>query len=88
MSYIFAAAVVIAMIVGIVKMAGTHAKMSEQEFEAEARRAHGRGHMTGFLQKIFDPGHPVERVQEQVLRVRAEEDVSGDRPKAGRGSRG
>lgn len=64
-------------------MVHRRSNMSEEEFEAEARRASGRGHMTGLLHKIFDPSHRGEQVQVQSDRLDANEEYSGDGPKAG-----
>lgn len=82
--YALVAALIIALIYGTVKIVSRYSNMSEEEYEAEARRASGRGHLTGLLHKIFDPSHRVECVQEQATRARAEENHSGDKPKAGR----
>ncbi len=69
-------------IYGIVKGASgdRYANMTEEEFEAEARRSSPIGAAVTGLQKIIDPGHRAEYVQEQKERIEADGAESGDRP--------
>jgi hypothetical protein len=85
MPYAIGAVVLIAIIYGIAKFAGgnRYAKMTEEEFEAEAQRSSRLGGVVGELQKILDPSHHVEYTQEQQQRLEADGSESGDRPESG-----
>jgi len=82
MAYVLTGIVVVALLYAIVKAASgdRYAKMTEEEFEAEARRSSKVGAAVIGFQKIVDPGHRVEYVQEQNEAVEAESAESGDRP--------
>ena len=54
--------------------------MSEEEYEAAAQRSSGLGAAVGVVQKVIDPSHHVEYIEEQRQRVEAESTESGDRP--------
>ena len=79
------AAVVVAAICGIVNLASgdRYAKMSEQEFEAEAQRARALSGAMGAIQKIVDPGHKVEFILQKDKKAEGDSSESGDRPEAG-----
>ncbi|HTW24081.1 MAG TPA: hypothetical protein VMD78_10805, partial [Candidatus Baltobacteraceae bacterium] len=59
------------------------ANMTEEEFEAEAKRSSAMGIAVAGLQKIVDPSHKIELMQEQEQRIEAESSESGDGPKTG-----
>jgi hypothetical protein len=85
MAYLIAAIVLILVVWGIVKATSgdRYANMTEEEFEAEAKRSSLIGAGVIGLQKIFDPSHHVEHVEEAQLRVEADGAESGDRPDSG-----
>lgn len=85
MAYAIALAVVVLAIWGIVKsLSGDrYSKMTEEEFEAEAKRASLIGAGVIGLQKIIDPSHRVEYVMEEKQRAEADGAESGDRPDTG-----
>jgi hypothetical protein len=85
MSYALAAALIAAVIYGIVKAASgsRYANMTEKEFEAEAQRKSSMGNAMAELQKIVDPSHRVEYVQEEEERMEADGSESGDKPETG-----
>ena len=60
-----------------------YSEMSDQEFEAEARHASQLAPALIGLQKIVDPNHHVEFVEEQQQRVEADAAQSGDPPGTG-----
>jgi hypothetical protein len=66
---------------GIAMFAGgrRYSEMTEEEFEAEAKRSSAMGAAVIGLQKTIDPSHPVEHIQEQQ-RIEADGAQSGDRP--------
>jgi septal ring-binding cell division protein DamX len=72
-------------IYGIVKAIteNSYAEMTEEEFEAEAKRSSNLGPAIMTVQKIFDPSHHVEYIQEENEREEADAAESGDRPVAG-----
>jgi hypothetical protein len=84
MEYVFAAALVAMVIYGIVRAASgdRYSKMTEEEFEAEAQRTSHIGNAVSEFQKVFDPSHHVEYVQEERDR-KSESAESGDPPKTG-----
>jgi hypothetical protein len=86
MVYFVALGVLVLVIWGIAKAASgdRYSKMSEEEFEAEAKRASPIGAAVAEFQKTIDPSHRVEYQQEQELRVEADGAEAGDGPKAGR----
>jgi hypothetical protein len=57
--------------------------MTEKEFEAEAQRGSRIGSAIATVQKIIDPSHHVEHVQEQKQRLEADASESGDKPDPG-----
>jgi len=85
MIYVFWTAVVAATVYGIAKAISgeRYSKMSEEEFEAEAKRSSMIGAGVAGLQKVIDPSHRVEYVEEQQQRIEADDAESGDRPKTG-----
>ena len=62
-----------------------YARMTEEEFEAEAKRVSMMGAGMVELQKHIDPLHKVEYMQQQDKKVEGEADESGDRPPEGPG---
>ena len=85
MAYALGALILIALVYAIAKAASgnRYSEMTEQEFEAEAQRSSRLGGAVAGLQKILDPSHHVEYVQEQQERVEADGSELGDRPNAG-----
>jgi hypothetical protein len=85
MEYLIVLVVVVLVIFAIVKLAGPdrYENMSSEEFEAEAKRGSRMGGAMAVLQKIVDPGHRVEYVQEQKELAEADGAKSGDRPETG-----
>jgi hypothetical protein len=83
MAYALAFIVVVLAIYGIVKAIGgdRYANMTEEEFEEEAKRSSSVGGAVSALQKVFDPSHHVEYVEEQQQRVEADGAESGGPPK-------
>jgi hypothetical protein len=57
--------------------------MSEEEFEADAKRVSQIAPAIMSFQKVIDPSHRVEYVQEENEKIEAESAESGDRPGAG-----
>ena len=85
MAYFLVVIVIGMLIYAMVKIASSkgYSEMTSQEFEAEAKRGSRMGSATAALQKIIDPGHHVEYVQEQKEAVRADGAESGDHPQTG-----
>jgi hypothetical protein len=85
MIYIIGLVIVAAIIYGTVKFAAgdRYHKMTEEEFEAEAKRTSLMGAAVAGLQKTIDPSHRVQYVQEQQERMEADGADSGDKPEAG-----
>lgn len=85
MAYVIALVIVVLIVYGIAKAAGgrRYSKMTEEEFEAEAKRGSAMGAAIGALQKIIAPAHSVEYVQDQQQRVEADGAESGDQPEPG-----
>ena len=85
MVYAIGIAVLALIAIAIVKAAsGRHYEdMTEEEFEAEAKRHSTIGAAVGSVQKIIDPGHSAEHIVEQQQRLEADRTNSGDRPKPG-----
>lgn len=85
MEYALAAALIALVIYGIVKASSgdRYANMSEKEFEAEARRTSRMGGAMAELQKIVDPSHRVEYVQEEEERMEADGSEAGDKSETG-----
>jgi len=80
--YFIALGILLLILIGIVKVAsGRHYDdMTEEEFEAEAKRASSMGAAVGRLQEIIDPAHSAEHITEQQQRIEADRTNSGDRP--------
>lgn len=85
MLHAFATVLIALVIYGIVRMASgdRYSNMTEQEFEAEARRGSTMGGAMAEVQKIVDPNHHVEYVQEEGERMDADGSESGERPETG-----
>jgi hypothetical protein len=69
----------IALIVGITTGKDRYAEMSEEEFEAEAKRVSPLGAAVMGLHKFFQPKR-VEYMMQRDKRVEGEQVVSGDPP--------
>ncbi|MGH9689427.1 MAG: hypothetical protein ACRD5K_20370 [Candidatus Acidiferrales bacterium] len=84
-AYVLTGVVVVAVLYAIAKAAtgNRYANMTEEEFENEAKRSSKVGAAMIGLQKIVDPGHRVEYVQEQQQRIEAESAEAGDLPDPG-----
>ena len=85
MAYLITGVVLIGIVFAIVKVVSSdrYAKMTEEEFEAEAKRSSAMGIAVAGLQKIVDPSHKIELMQEQEQRIEAEKSESGDGPATG-----
>jgi hypothetical protein len=85
MEYAIGIIIVIVIVWAIAKAASgdRYSKMTEAEFEAEARRSSSMGSALAEFQKVVDPSHGVQYVQEQQQRIEAEDSESGDRPETG-----
>lgn len=60
-----------------------YSEMTNGEFEAEAKHASKFAPVLTSIQKMVDPNHHVEYVQEEKERIRADSAQSGKPPKAG-----
>jgi hypothetical protein len=80
MAYILGFAFVIAIIIGIVKATSgdRYAKMTEEEFEAQAKRGSRIGGALLEVQKPANPSLKVEYLHQQDKRVEGEHAKSGD----------
>ncbi len=80
MAYIIGFAVVIAAIIGIVKFISDdrYAKMTEEEFEAEAKRGSRIGGALLKVQKLANPSLKVEYLRQQDKRAEGEQADAGD----------
>jgi hypothetical protein len=80
--YFIFGAVIVGIIYGLTQLASgdRYANMTEEEFEAEAKRSSSMGAAIGAVQKIIDPGHRVEYVEQQNRRVEADGAEAGDQP--------
>jgi hypothetical protein len=76
---------IIALIVASVGGKDRYAKMSEKEFEAEAKRASALGAVMTEFHKFFQLKR-VEYIQQRDKRVEGEQKVSGDPPSTGDGA--
>lgn len=83
--YVIGIAILALIVIGTVKFASgrRYQDMTEQEFEAEAKRSSSIGSAIGGLQKIIDSAHSTEHMIEQQQRLEADRTNSGDRPKPG-----
>jgi hypothetical protein len=79
-AYIISFAIVIAAISGIVKFISgdRYAKMTEEEFEAEAKRGSRIGGALLEVQKLANPSLKVEYLRLQDKRVEGEQADAGD----------
>ncbi len=86
MVYLVVGIIVAVVLYAIAKAAtgNRYANMTEEQFEQEAKRSSKVGAAVIGFQKVVDPGHRVEYVQEQQQRIEAESSESGDAPEAGR----
>lgn len=82
MAYAFGILVFLLIVYGIVKAAtgNPYSEMTEEEYEAEAKRGSLIGPAIMAVQKNVDPNHHVEYVQEQKESMEAVSTESGDRP--------
>ncbi|MGA9885166.1 MAG: hypothetical protein WBQ34_15735 [Candidatus Acidiferrales bacterium] len=82
MAYAAVVVVVIVLLCAIIKAASgdRYANMTEEEFENEAKRSSKVSAAVIGLQKIVDPGHRAEYVQEQQRQVEADSAESGEPP--------
>jgi hypothetical protein len=79
-AYIIGFAIVIGAIIGIVKFISgdRYAKMTEEEFEAEAKRGSRIGGALLEVQKLANPSLKVEYLRQQDKRVEGEQADTGD----------
>jgi hypothetical protein len=79
-AYIIGFAVVIAAVIGIVKYISSdrYAKMTEEDFEAEAKRGSRIGGALLEVQKLANPSIKVEYLRQQDKRVEGEQPDAGD----------
>ena len=66
MEYFIALGILLLILIGIMKVAGSrhYEDITEQEFEAEAKRGSSMGAAVGRLQEVIDPGHSTEHITE------------------------
>ncbi len=78
--YFIVGAVIVGIIYGLTQLASSdrYANMTEEEFEAEAKRSSSLGAAMSAVQKIVDPSHRVEYVEQQNRRVEADGSEAGD----------
>jgi hypothetical protein len=83
--YALAAVLIALAVYGVVKRASgeRYSNMTEQEFEAEARRGPRIGGAMAEVKKIVDASHHVEYVQEEEQHLEADGSESGDKPETG-----
>jgi hypothetical protein len=83
MIYIILLAVLVVLLLAVIRVAGgddRYKEMSEEEFEAEARRVSMTGVAMTELQKHIDPQHKVEYLSQRDKHAEADSSESGDRP--------
>ena len=83
MVYIIMLVVLVALVIAIIRVAAgddPHANMTEEEFEAEAKRVSMRGVAMTEFQKHIDPQHKVEYLAQRDKHVEADSSESGGRP--------
>lgn len=82
MVYAFGILVFLLIVYGIVKAVtgNPYSEMTEEEFEADAKHGSSIGSAIMSVQKIVDPNHHVEYVQEEKENIEAVSAESGDRP--------
>lgn len=78
--------VIVAALAGLAALTkgGRYEKMTEEEFEAEAKRSSRMGGALMEFQKVINPSHKVEYVDECAKRLEADSAESGDPPEPGR----
>jgi hypothetical protein len=86
MAYVVTGVVLALLVYFIAKAVTTdrYAKMTAEQFEREAQRSSKVGAAAIGFQKVVDPGHRVEYVQERQQQVELESAQPGDTPDAGR----
>ena len=72
--------VLLALIIHVATGEDRYAKMTEEEFEAEARRVSLMGVAATELQRHIDPQHKVEYIAQRDKHVEADSAESDDRP--------
>jgi len=85
MTYIILLIILVALLLTIIRVAAgddPHATMTEEEFEAEAKRASMTGVAMTELQKHIDPSHKVEYLAQRDKHFEADSSESGDKPPA------
>ena len=87
MIYLIGLGIFVGLIVAIAKAASgdRYAAMTDEEYEVEVQRSSRMGAAVAGLQKVIDPSHGVEYVQEQALRLEADGAEESDGPEAGCG---
>jgi len=83
MIYIIMLGILVALLLAIIRVAAgdnPHANMTEEEFEAEARRVSMTGVAMTELQKHIAPQHKVEYLAQRDKHVEADSSESGDKP--------
>ncbi|HEX5426190.1 MAG TPA: hypothetical protein VFW94_21760 [Candidatus Acidoferrales bacterium] len=87
MVYLIGFGILVLIAIGIAMAASgrRYSEMTEEEFEAEAKRSSAMGAAVGGLQKIINPTHSTEHIVEQEQRIEAERTNSGDHPESGLG---
>jgi hypothetical protein len=90
MAYVIGVGLILLIVYAIAKAASgrDYSKMTEEEFEAEAKRGSAMGAAVGGLQKIIDPSHSSGHIVEQQQRIEADRTNSGDRPDPGSAEQG
>ena len=89
MAYFIVLVVVVLLICAVAKLASgnRYKNMTSAEFGAEAKHVTGASGAIAALQKVIDPGHHVEYLQEQKEREEEDAARSGDRPETGSSDR-
>jgi len=85
MTYIILLIILVALLLTIIRVAAgddRYKEMSEEEFEAEAKRVSMTGVAMTELQKHIDPSHKVEYLAQRDKHVEADSSESGDKPPA------
>ena len=83
MTYIILLIILVALLIAILRVVARddrHATMTEEEFEAEAKRVSMTGSVITELQKHIDPQHKVEYLAQRDKHLEADSSDSGDRP--------
>jgi hypothetical protein len=89
MIYVIGLVVFVVLVVAIAQAASgdRYANMSEEEYEAEVKRGSLMGAAVAGLQKVIDPDHHVQHIEEQAQRLEADSADLGDRHVPGQGKR-